>query len=221
MSAQAFITRVFQRASTTTTTATTRPMHRQIQNMTAPTLGVVLPKQPTRYFSTTDDDASLTTATVDTSTLLDAFRDPLSRADRTEAPVGRSWTVKELRRKSFDDLHKLWYVLYKERNMLLTEKVLCRRNQVALVQPDRIRKVQKSMGAIRHVLGERKRERIANKLKSLSAEREGAEGAVFDDEEPNNRMEDDDDDDEDNTMDESSGEEEKSEAQQDQQQQKV
>lgn len=219
MSAQAFITRVIQRAAATTST---RPMHRQIQAMTAPTLGVAVPPQPTRSFSTTTDDggSSLTTTTtpssttVDTSTLLDAFRDPLSRADRTEAPVGRSWTVKELRRKSFDDLHKLWYVLYKERNMLSTEKVLCRRNQVALVQPDRLRKVQKSMGAIRHVLGERKRGRIATKLASL-AERDG--GAVFDDEK--DRMVEDDD----SMDDESSGEaeeEEKSEAQQ-QQQQKV
>lgn len=26
-----------------------------------------------------------------------------------QEPVGRSWTVKELRRKSYDDMHKLWY----------------------------------------------------------------------------------------------------------------
>jgi Mitochondrial 39-S ribosomal protein L47 (MRP-L47) len=53
------------------------------------------------------------------------------------------------------------YVLYKERNMLLTELQLSRRRGILFPQPDRMKKVRKSMGAIRHVLGERKREKIA------------------------------------------------------------
>ena len=66
-----------------------------------------------------------------------------------------------MRRKSYDDLHKLWYVLYKEKNMLLTEQQLSKRRQLIFPQPDRLRKVRKSMGAIKQVLGERKREAIA------------------------------------------------------------
>lgn len=93
---------------------------------------------------------------------LDQFRDLVPRAKREAEPVGRSWSAKELRRKSYDDLHKLWYVLYKEKNMLLTESNLARRHSYEMVQPDRRRKVQKSMGGIKQVLGERKRRKIAD-----------------------------------------------------------
>eukprot|EP00537_Pseudo-nitzschia_pungens_P011106 CAMPEP_0172386640 /NCGR_PEP_ID=MMETSP1061-20121228/4113_1 /TAXON_ID=37318 /ORGANISM="Pseudo-nitzschia pungens, Strain cf. pungens" /LENGTH=228 /DNA_ID=CAMNT_0013116045 /DNA_START=139 /DNA_END=825 /DNA_ORIENTATION=+ len=95
---------------------------------------------------------------------LDAFRDPVDRSTRMEQPVGRQWSVKELRRKSYEDLHRLWYVLYKEKNMLLTERQLSRRRQLIFPQPGRFQKVQKSMGAIRQVLGERKRETVAAHL---------------------------------------------------------
>ena len=46
--------------------------------------------------------------------------------------------------------------------MLLTESNLARRHMYEMVQPDRRRKVQKSMGAIKQVLGERKRKKIAD-----------------------------------------------------------
>jgi hypothetical protein len=45
--------------------------------------------------------------------------------------------------------------------MLLTEQQLSRRRTLIFPQPERIKKVQKSMGAIKTVLGERKRVKIA------------------------------------------------------------
>lgn len=56
---------------------------------------------------------------------------------------GRSWKVDELRIKSNSDLHKLWFVLLKERNMLLTMEADCKRRVELFPGPERIDKVKK------------------------------------------------------------------------------
>jgi len=71
--------------------------------------------------------------------------------------TGRKWHSGELRGKSNEDLHKLWYVLLKERNMLLTLRHEAKRQGVPMPGPTRLHKVQKSMAAIKTVIGERER----------------------------------------------------------------
>jgi hypothetical protein len=41
--------------------------------------------------------------------------------------IGRAWTAAELRRKSFRDLHILWYMARREINLLATQKAEIRR----------------------------------------------------------------------------------------------
>jgi large subunit ribosomal protein L47 len=43
---------------------------------------------------------------------------------------GRPWTVEELRRKSWEDLHALWWVCCKERNRLATARVELNRSKL-------------------------------------------------------------------------------------------
>ena len=63
--------------------------------------------------------------------------------------------------------------------MLLTETNLARRHGYDMLQPDRRRKVQKSMGAIKHVLGERKSKKI-KEHKEYLAQVEKFEGLMAD-----------------------------------------
>jgi hypothetical protein len=44
--------------------------------------------------------------------------------------TGRPWTAEELRRKSFEDLHTLWYKCILERNIIATEAKDARRQGV-------------------------------------------------------------------------------------------
>ncbi|KAF9110902.1 54S ribosomal protein L4 mitochondrial [Mortierella sp. AM989] len=73
--------------------------------------------------------------------------------------TGRAWRASELRVKSFDDLHKLWYVLLKERNVLAAQKEEARRFHISkqyFSNKGRQIKCQKSMARIKFVLNERR-----------------------------------------------------------------
>jgi large subunit ribosomal protein L47 len=83
---------------------------------------------------------------------------PKSAGDDDNA-AGRSWRTDELRNKSFTDLHKLWYVLLKERNMLLTLKQEAKIADQMMPGKERMRKVRLSMARVQVVISERERVR--------------------------------------------------------------
>mmetsp|Transcript_17896 Transcript_17896/g.26161 ORF Transcript_17896/g.26161 Transcript_17896/m.26161 type:complete len:147 (-) Transcript_17896:157-597(-) len=141
-------------------------MYSSAVNRIVPKIRSSLQNTVTRSFTAT---STLSSSLPSPSSPLDQFRDPLSREKRFSETVGRSWSVKELRRKSFDDLHKLWFVLYKEKNMLYTESNIARRTSVYMPQKEREHKVKKSMAAIKIVLGERKRDKIAQHALKMEA----------------------------------------------------
>ncbi|XP_028394233.1 39S ribosomal protein L47, mitochondrial-like [Dendronephthya gigantea] len=89
-----------------------------------------------------------------------------------EVKSGRSWRAGELRQKSNEDLHKLWYILLKERNMLLTVQEEAKRQEIVMVSPERLQKVKKSMALIKVVLNERKQaiELIEAKCNSIESD---------------------------------------------------
>lgn len=74
-----------------------------------------------------------------------------------EVKVGRAWKIEELRIKSNEDLHKLWFVLLKEKNMLLTMEHACKEEYQLFPNPERIDKVEESMKNLEDVVKERNR----------------------------------------------------------------
>ncbi|KIO27022.1 hypothetical protein M407DRAFT_243484 [Tulasnella calospora MUT 4182] len=84
----------------------------------------------------------------------------LEPAHKTEDFSGRAWEAVELRRKSFQDLHTLWYVCIRERNLLATQRAEFRRLNIGLDGStnlmDKDKRVRKTMKLIKLVLNERR-----------------------------------------------------------------
>ncbi|EFN65309.1 39S ribosomal protein L47, mitochondrial [Camponotus floridanus] len=94
--------------------------------------------------------------TPDNRDLMEFFDEPKNWG-RNEVKVGRSWRKDELRLKSNSDLHKLWYVLLKERNMLMTMEEVCKDENKIFPNPERLDKVKDSMNNLESVVRERNR----------------------------------------------------------------
>ncbi|GAA5962726.1 hypothetical protein JCM21900_001179 [Sporobolomyces salmonicolor] len=87
-------------------------------------------------------------------------KESLEVPDKRNDYSSRSWSAFELRRKSFTELHQLWYVLLRERNVLLTQREEARRLRVDLTGftavPEKLRMVQKSMARVKQIISERR-----------------------------------------------------------------
>ena len=86
--------------------------------------------------------------------LMEFFDEPANWGE-AKVRIGREWRVEELRVKSNSDLHKLWYVLLKERNMLLTMAHEAQVTHEYFPNPERQDKVDQSMINIETVVRER------------------------------------------------------------------
>ncbi|XP_067647666.1 large ribosomal subunit protein uL29m [Eurosta solidaginis] len=86
--------------------------------------------------------------------LMEFFDDPKNWPEN-EVKVGRAWKLEELRIKSNKELHQLWYLLLKERNMLLTMEHECNDKMELFPSPERIDKVKISMDNLETVVRER------------------------------------------------------------------
>ena len=114
---------------------------------------------------------------------MDEFFDDPKNFGADSVKVGRQWLKDELRIKSNEDLHKLWYILFniyqfvtpkkwieikkiifyfryillKERNMLLTMEHNYKEEVLAMPNQERIDKVEESMDNLETVVRERNR----------------------------------------------------------------
>lgn len=72
---------------------------------------------------------------------------------------GRAWNAFELRRKSFKDLHTLWYIVLRERNLLASQRAEAKRLEIMASLISAAKKdymCRKTMARIKQVLNERR-----------------------------------------------------------------
>ncbi|PKS08910.1 hypothetical protein jhhlp_003523 [Lomentospora prolificans] len=87
-----------------------------------------------------------------------AGKDKLMNTPAEDREHGRAWTVEELRKKSWDDLQKLWWVCCRERNRISTADYERKRAKMgfgAAESKNRDDAVKQTMKSIKHVLTER------------------------------------------------------------------
>ena len=86
-----------------------------------------------------------------------AFTEDPDLRGEEEVKTGRAWRADELRLKSHDDLHKLWYVLLKEKNKLKSDQLMSVQLAQQYIKYSDLKKVRLSMARLLTVVNERKK----------------------------------------------------------------
>jgi large subunit ribosomal protein L47 len=76
---------------------------------------------------------------------------------RQYGQTGRAWRAEELRLKNHEDLHRLWYVLLKEKNKLKSDMLVSQQLQQMFYGFSELLKVRLSMSRLLTVVNERKK----------------------------------------------------------------
>jgi len=104
--------------------------------------------------STTASPVALPSPEDVNKTLMEFF-DVKTNWGENEVKHGRNWLLPELRIKSNQDLHKLWFILLKERNMLLTMEHEAKQQHRLFPSAERLDKIRMSMENLETVVRER------------------------------------------------------------------
>ncbi|CAD8057059.1 unnamed protein product [Paramecium primaurelia] len=87
------------------------------------------------------------------------FTDALTKQQlkdtKQQVSQGRSWKVEELRLKSTEDLTKLWYVMLKEKNLLLSDGIFFKKVIGVKGRMGKLVQLKKSMARLKTVVKER------------------------------------------------------------------
>ncbi|XP_071909099.1 uncharacterized protein [Coffea arabica] len=86
--------------------------------------------------------AAASTARTKHNPLEDFFEADRSSDDDKPVVYGRGWKASELCLKSWDDPQKLWFVLLKEKNMLMTQRQMLHAQNLRFANPEHISKDQ-------------------------------------------------------------------------------
>ncbi|OMJ67261.1 hypothetical protein SteCoe_35630 [Stentor coeruleus] len=79
--------------------------------------------------------------------------------EESRISIGKAWHASLLRLKSNEDLQKLWYVLLREKNTILSDDQLSRQHRMPIDSRHRLVKVRQSMARLLTVIREREIEK--------------------------------------------------------------
>lgn len=110
------------------------------------------------YFKTMNRRPTTTIPKAATGNVKDLYDFTGYKADtRQYGQTGRAWRPEELRLKSHDDLHKLWYVLLKEKNKLKSDWLISQQLGQMFYGSSELLKVRASMARLLTIVNERKK----------------------------------------------------------------